>query len=424
MEIEEGVSATVVGIAAGTALPPKQLVSTEEAHAGFTLSEILGYSITEDDERPEGLRLLEWVRGYIILKEIAKKYATATATPDEKYAIRLAKADLVRELQTGGLFNGAAERFIELTSLHQSSRDMFDCPLVCIGSSGYLLFAPSVFDANIAAVVLSNLSNRGAGLAKKGKAFENAVHRALRKHGLKVFTFRVHRDGKEFEYDAVVPWDRYLFVFECKNRSLSGNDPTQAYYFNLEVTSQAKQVRRLADALVAYPEIIEQEIGVEYKNYKIIPCILHSLPYSRPNDSDGVLFTDWSVVTRFFDQSHFRVKVFHQIGKQKLLHRIALKKLWKSETPSADDLLNELRSPFQLELSKKLLSLSPVMFPISTTEVVISSNITREEMTVPTVCRAMGINVDKIQKEISAGEKIANTIRDRRNLRNENGSHN
>ena len=99
---------------------------------------------------------------------------------------------------------------------------MFDCPLIRVGSSQYHLFAPSVLDLNIALVVLSNLANRGEQLGRKGKAFERSIHDTFRKSDLEVFAFSFKRNDQEFEYDAVVPWDGYIFVFECKNRRLRG----------------------------------------------------------------------------------------------------------------------------------------------------------------------------------------------------------
>ena len=411
MQIESALSGQGVGIAAGAALPPEQLVSTEEAHAGVSLSEVLGYSIVGDEERPAGLRLLEWVRGYTVLKEIAKARTHDQTVLGDAYAIRLEEAELVGILQACGLKDDAAARFVALTCLHRSARDMFDCPLVRIGSSSFLLFAPAVIDLNISMVVLSNLSNRGAELGRKGKAFEQVIHAFFRTRGMPVFGFRIHRGGEEYEYDAVVPWDGYLFVFECKNRSLSGNDPAQAYYFDLEVASQARQVRRLANALVAHPDIIEQEIGAKYPGLKIIPCVLHSLPYSRVDDIDGVYFTDWSALTRFFDQPYFRIQVPHRVGNATLLHRTAIRRFWKGETPTVDDFLNQLRKPFQLELSMKHLDVASVQFAVSEREIVVVPELVRTEMTTRSVSEAVGVDADKVLQEIAAISENAKALR-------------
>ncbi len=411
MEIESGLLGKGVGIAGGAALPPAEIISLEEAHAGISLSELLGYSIAEDDERPAGLRLIEWVRGYIVLKEIAKARTEDKSATGDIFSILLADTELVSLLQSCGLKDDVATQFISLTCLHRSSRDMFDCPLIRVGPSNYLLFGPAIIDLNIAMAVLSNLSNRGAELGRKGKAFEHSVHEIFRKRGMPVFGFRVRRDGEEYEYDAVVPWDKYLFVFECKNRSLSGNDPTQAYYFDLEVASQAKQVRRLADALAAHPDIIEKEIGIDCADLTIVPCVLHSLPYSRVDELDGAYFTDWSALTRFFDQPYFRIKVPHRIGNVTLLHRTAVRKLWKGDTPTANDFLEQLRSPFQLELSIKHLDVAPVQFAISVSELVVTPDLVRTEMTARSICEVMGVDTDKVLQEIAAVSEKAKAMR-------------
>lgn len=400
MEIESGLSGKGVGISDGASLPPHQFISSYEAHADMSLSQTLGYSIADDDERPGGLRLLEWVRGYAVLKEIARSRTANDDVSDDSYAIVLMETELVDILQACGLKGNLATQFITLTCLHKSSRDMFDCPLVRIEPSSYLLFAPSVIDLDITLVVLSNLSNRSEQLGRKGKAFEQSMHKFFRKRGMEAFTFKVHRDGQEFEYDAIVPWEGHLFVFECKNRSLSGNDPVQIYYFDLEVKSQATQARRLAEALTNYPDIVEQKMGLQYVGMKVVPCVLHSLPYSRSGNFEGVYFTDASSLTRFFDQPYFQIKVPHRIGEATLLHRTAIKKMWKEEKPTAEDLLKQLEKPFQLDLSIKHLAINSLQFPLSESEIAVMSEVARTEMTTRSICEAMGVDADKVLQEI------------------------
>ena len=98
-------------------------------------------------------------------------------------------------------------------------------------------------------------------------------------------------------------------------------------------------------------------MALQYVGMKVVPCVLHSLPYSRSGNFEGVYFTDASSLTRFFDQSYFQIKVPHRIGEATLLHRTAIKKMWKEEKPTAEDLLKQLEEPFQLELSIKHLEL-------------------------------------------------------------------
>lgn len=221
-----------------------------------------------------------------------------------------------------------------------------------------------------------------------------------RRNNIDVFAFTAKRGGQTYEYDAVAVWGDYIFVFECKNRSLSGNDPGQAYYFDLEVRGQAKQVARLADALVRYPDIIEKEIDPAHVEKKIVPCVLHSLPYSRYEPIDHVYFTDASALIRFLEQRYFFIKAPHRVGNHTLLHRTALKNLWKDEKPTADELFEALGEPFALTLGLKHLTLNPFTFAISETEQVLVTELSRKPMTTRSACEAVGADADVALREI------------------------
>ena len=103
MEMELGISKRGVGIENGANLPPDHVISGEEGHACVSLSEILGYAIVDDEDRPGGLRLLEWVRGYAVLREIANSRTSEKEASSDQYAIPLTCDELVDVLQECGL---------------------------------------------------------------------------------------------------------------------------------------------------------------------------------------------------------------------------------------------------------------------------------------------------------------------------------
>lgn len=402
MEVEHRISDNAVGFSRGSSLPPSQYISSKEFHAIVSLSEILGYSIIDDTERPGGLRLLEWVRGYAVLQELAQTRSVKADASGDDFALILTESELMEHLKAFNLQDDTATNFIAQTCLHKSSRDLFDCPLVRLRDSRYLLFGPAAIHMNIALVVLSNLSNRGEKLGRKGKAFENSMREFFHKQGLDVFTFEVRRDGNSYECDAIVPWDGYLFLFECKNRSLPYNDPVQSYYFDLETASEVRQVRRLAEALVKYPDIIKNQMGRQYVGLKIVPCVLHSLPYSRIGKTDGVYFTDASALKRFFEQPYFYIKVPYRFGPATVLHRTAIKKIWDGERPTPMDLIEQLENPFQVELSLKHLEVQPFDFGLSETEHAITYELVRKEMDTRSVCEASGVSPEVVLDKIEA----------------------
>ena len=411
METELGISVRGVGIGDGAALPPDQVISGEEGHACVSLSEILGYAIVDDEDRPGGLRLLEWVRGYAVLREMANSPTRETEASSDQYANLVTCEELVDVLGQCGLEAERAQRFITLASLRKQSRDMYDCPLVRVGSSSYLLFGPAAANLNIAPVVLSNLSSLNEELGRKGKAFEQSIRKGFKKLNMEVFSFRTVHDDKEYEFDAIVPWGNYLFVLECKNRNLSGGNPVQMYYFDKEIHSQVKQVQRLTSALASYPEIIKNNMGKQYLGMKIVPCVVHSLPYSRMGDVDGVYFIDASALRRFFEQRYFHVSVPHRVGASVILHRTALQKLWKGEEPDVDDFLKQLNEPYQLALSMSHLDVRPVESALSETEVVVAYGLIRKEVTIQSVCDFVGSDANTVLQEIAAISEHVDVMR-------------
>src|SRR5690606_19802114 len=106
--------------------------------------------------------------------------------------------------------------------------------------------------------------------------------------------------GEEYEFDVIVEWGDYLFVFECKNRSLSSYNPIAAYYFALEIDSAVKQTNRLVRGLLDSPALVLDRTGIDISNKKIVPCVLNSLPYALSGEHDGVFVADASGIKRYF----------------------------------------------------------------------------------------------------------------------------
>ncbi|OJT96296.1 MAG: hypothetical protein BGN82_02650 [Alphaproteobacteria bacterium 65-7] len=400
MEVETQFSAKAIGITHGARPAPLDWVSADEMHALVSLSQTLHYGVLKDTGEPAGLGLAEWVRGYAVLKEIARERTAAVASP-KGYHLVLDRQDVLASLVRCGLSSEKAERFVTLASLHRSARDMFDCPLVPVGSAQLLVFAPALLHLNIVTTVLSNLANRGVQLSRKGKAFEIAMQDFFKKQGLKVAAFKAHRGGEEYEYDLVVAWDGRLFVFECKNRSLSLNDPVAAYYFEQEARSAAGQVNRLADALRQHPDLVEAQFGAECSGWPVIPCVLPSLPYSRSGEFEGAYFTDASALTRFFGEPYFRIKAPYKFGKVMVLHRTAVMKLWKGDKPSASDFIAHLDEPHQVMLAAKHLKIKGFGFELSPTEGATSCELYRLQYTTRSICEAVGADPDEVEQIIA-----------------------
>jgi hypothetical protein len=105
------------------ALPPKAIVSREELHAASAVAYIVHYDIAKDMERPGGVRLLEWVRGYAALDKVA-------APADKSVRIAKSHSEWLDFFVHWGLSSDSAAAFIKALTFRKGSRDLFDHPLV------------------------------------------------------------------------------------------------------------------------------------------------------------------------------------------------------------------------------------------------------------------------------------------------------
>jgi len=280
MIVETNLEANAAGISEAVALFPVAFVSAAEGHAAISLNQLLSYDIGKDEERPGGLRLVEWLRGYAVLKALAENHK-GDGYQAERLVFPIPRADLLAVMERCGLGNGMADRFIDAVSLKLSSRDLFDCPLMRMANGSLMVFGPGLFTADLPRVVLSTLSNQGTLVSrKKGKMFEREMLSFFKEKGLNAESVTISIDGEEYQYDVIVVWDDYVFIFECKNNFLSNNHPGQAYHFQLRMRSGVKQVMRLADGIRRCPEGISRQLGVEIASKTIIPCILNALPFA------------------------------------------------------------------------------------------------------------------------------------------------
>jgi hypothetical protein len=421
MLVETNLQEKAAGIKHKVALPPSGMISAEEGHSGVSLSEIVSYSIVEDQERPGGLRLLEWIRAYCVLQQLARDRESQDNSSGNLVFV-IPRDELISILKRCGLSQQSALRFVVAAALNESSADLFDGPLIKMQDGSLLVFGPALISANPARVVLSIIATLGEPLARKGKAFEADILSFLKKETLQAQTFKVKRDGEEYEYDVVLCWGDYIFIFECKNHSLSNHHPIQAYYFELEMRSNAKQVMRLADALRRYPDILSQKMQVDATTKTIVPCVLNALPFSLPSPIDGVYFTDASVLKRFFQEKYFHVNTPYRIDENvQLLHRTAMHSLWAGDQPTPADYLKQLREPFQVNLMLAHAELGSVPFPISSTELVVAGEFTRTEMSIESYADLVGASSTSIRKtELAIAKQVKKLRAKAKKLRTRN----
>jgi hypothetical protein len=336
-------------------LPPVAFVSRIELHAASAVRHAVNYDIAEDLEKPGGARLLEWVRGYAALEKLDEAVAKGTR-------IRKSKEAWVEFFVNWGLEPGSAEAFIRGITFRRGSRDLFDHPLIKLPGGDYLLFRHAFHAMNIAQVVFSTLSQLREPLQKKGDGFEDAVIQLFQKQGLKAYRFTEKRHGETYQVDALVPWGKYLFLFECKNRALPALHPLLMQRFDEETLENLEQVKRIARGLQEHPDILAKHLPAADLGKELVVCVLNAMPYCIPGGLDGVYFYDFSALGRFFKSGQVMAHTF--TGGWKRVESTPWLRIWAGDTPNADDLLAQLSKPVQFTAVEESLELVDQGFPL------------------------------------------------------------
>jgi hypothetical protein len=225
----------------------------------------------------------------------------------------------------------------------------------------------------------------------------------LRDQGLDARPVRVFRDRAEYQYDALVPWGGKLLLIECKNHGLSGNDPVRAHHFLQGLEEDIEQVQRLAGGLAQWPEIVTDEFGPGAADLEVVPILLQNETFNLPGPQDGVYVYDWSALTRFFEAGWFRVSHDHKLKDNiTVRNRVAVKRIWGGEKPTAEDLLSELIEPHQIQVLAAHAHVHQTGFQIDEQTYVFDWATTRVPMTTETMVEAVGGSVEAVRATLKA----------------------
>lgn len=335
-----------------TPLPPSGFVDrAERLGANLVFS---GAHLDPGDETTYGgATLNEWLRGYAVLRRIAREALDSGKDAEARHLVRLDRASLSDRLCSAGISPAGAGAFITGTTFRAGSIDLFDTPLIRQGDENFLLFGPAAANTDGGRTLLSNLPNLGVSLDHKGQLFENEVATFFRALGFDTFTPSGWRLGEQYQYDAVVVWESKLFVFECKNTAPSNLHPKIALDFYQRRVEDVRQVNRLVAGLHAHPDLLTDDGGPDPSRLTIVPVLLYAMPLARSGAEEGVLSTDWSMLGRFFERGDLGSAAEFSTGegRKPLTYRQITQRIWAGDRPTPEDLTAALEDPWALRLN-------------------------------------------------------------------------
>jgi hypothetical protein len=179
--------------------------------------------------------------------------------------------------------------------------------------------------------------------------YEARILSLFRAHHIPAHSFNYTLNGTDYQCDVAAVIDDTLFVFECKNYSLPmGHLPT-LYYFLLGLDESKVQAKRIASQLQDNPDIVKRHFGANASWTQTVPVVLHSLPWSF-GLSDGVYVYDASALSLLLNEGFTNVCTLARLDGNNHLRRRHRYQLRQGATPTAGELVREMKNPNQLRL--------------------------------------------------------------------------
>ena len=327
-------------------MPPAAFISFAEGHASEALYRAL--SMPLEEARLGDLTVAELLRCYALLHTIADQLFRESGN----LFPRITQDDLTQRLVRCGVSTPAAQAFLTTAIFRRSSRDLYDAPLIRCADGTLMLFGWTMLHLDLPKVVLSSMSRQDAYIDDKGSSFEKRIIELLAAQGFDSKNVHVQRgaDRATYDYDVVFSWDDYVFLFECKNRSLPGDSPIAMYYFNHSIGSHVKQVQRLRKGLEEHSDILSERYPSAVGKKQIF-CVVHGLPFAR-HPIDGICFSDESLIRRFFESPSLGI-ISAPLKKNTGMAatKLELARLWAGSKPTAEEFARYLADPPQIKVA-------------------------------------------------------------------------
>ena len=322
----------------------------EQYLTSSSLSVLLNYDISDDDTIYEGLILTEWIDGFCGLREYCSTLRSSALEekPISSELITFTQEAVLDHLESRGMAQETAMKFIKNVTFHRRARDLFDSPLIKT-SSGYVVVSDILLSSVVSRAITSNILSRKGEFKLKGEGLESTLKDILNSNGIEAVSYRkkfAEPEG-EFEYDTLALWENKLFVMECKNRWLCEGRPVAIYNYIKQTRNDITQVNRLVAGLKFHPEMVNAAFGRNVSYAEIVPCVVGGLPHAILDKISGIYFTDISVVSRFFSKRHFDI----EYGGENDATSIVLYDQWKADKPSVHEFLKSLSRPVQVILA-------------------------------------------------------------------------
>lgn len=300
-----------------------------------------------------GLTLKEWVKAFLILRNNINPFSCIFSYNKLFSLFR----------KNMGISYDKCKKLIDNLLFKKGSPDIFDTPILKFSNDQYLVVPIGVMAPNMTNIMNSILSKNDLALKDKGGIFEKKVFDYFKNLEDK-FNFKCKSQHKcfknkdeyqqnekdEYQFDILLEWDDFIFIFECKNRSIPNTYATSLQDFMQKADEYVGQIKRLEDGLIKY----SKEFGVDINSKEIVLVILNAQSFSLDFRINDVIFTDYSIIEDFFNDRY--LTKYKSFGNT--IQKCIVFDQWKGEKPTAETFLAYISAPYQVTEAKEKIKYS------------------------------------------------------------------
>jgi hypothetical protein len=322
-----------------------------------------------DVEFKNKLKVTEYIRAWFVLSEIAREHFTkkkaslreATNELDVCNLLIISKDEITKLLaEKGHLGNISAQKCIDILTYWNMDHDVFSSPIFPTFEGSYLILSSIFLSGNPARSVFRLLSYDKRDISFKGASSEKELTNIFARMGFKCLSGYNFRDGSgNGEIDCIAFKDNTFFICECKSRV-----PIESTYDRYRskmmlARKAAPQANRGCHFVKSHLPQICRDLCISIPgkdDVKIYPLIITNLFDFTGQIIDGVPVCDFSALKRF-TESKYVYKITRHGEKTS---RIPVKELYKGDMPTVEEVLIQVRTPFQLAYQSKRLKTTTI----------------------------------------------------------------
>lgn len=306
-----------------------------------------------------GVKLNEWIRAYIVLREEAIRFIDnhpKIETPKDMLCWRTKKffIDLFVQAQ---ISRSASEIILRHFTLQKSAKDILDNPLIPTGED--FVFVPSVTamiePAFSLESLLKNIKAPNHDLAIIGPGLEKNIKKYLRDAGVQAEKVE-HK--KKYDCDVAFILDSVLFLCECKGKYQASDFKAYVDLENYLMGEAVTQHIRTCEFFEANLHLVKNKLNlpVNWSPGRIVRLIITSAKLGRPLQNKGILILDENFFHAYFTRHKPRIisldgKTISEFHDERLVGAVNAESFLNYITnPSTMILFDDLKEQREIEI--------------------------------------------------------------------------